>query len=302
MKEVWLILKKYLELFISVGCALLTSWFDKIELLTLQKISNILMILLMTIGLIKFIFANVKLPNWLSKLVHTQKPIKSVDYMNDPIEVGEKTGQLVSDTLTLSTIIYKGGKKFMKKILNAIKGLFVWLWGNKAQLADAIYVFLTGVVLNVLIYSDIANMLLPEYLAVDWFKIAITVVSVVMTILSWINTATSRKFDSLATLTEVQKAKEDKKAQQTLNAEQLAKYNSIKADLLKRKVEIEAVIVEATKEIEKINARIELGISSEIVEHSNLSKLQATIVNAQNDLATLDVNIQTVESKINEYK
>ena len=190
----------------------------------------------------------------------------------------------------------------MEKLIKAIKGAFIWLWGNKSQLADAIYVFLTGVVLNVLIYSDIASTLLPNYLDVNWFKIAITIVSVLMTILSWINTGTSRKFDSLATLTAAQQAKEDKKAQQTLNAEQLAKYNSIKDDLLNRKLAIEATIVEATKEIEKINAKIELGISSEIVEQGNLSKLQNTIVNAKTDLATIELNIQTVELKMNEYK
>ena len=300
MKELWLIIKKYGELIASFVCGVLLNWFERLELVALQKIANLLMILLMAIGLIKYIFRNIRLPKWLYNLVHTQRSVKSVDYLNNPTKLGEQAGEMVVETI--KALKNKRRKNRMKKFFIGIKNVFVWLWGNKSQLADAIYVFISGVIINLFIYSDVAATLLPEFLGATWCKVAITVVSVVMTIMSWINTATSRKFDSIATLVAAQKVKEEAKAKKTLKAEQYAKYNSIMKDLLDKKVELENVISSATKEIERINAKIELKITSEIVEQSNLLKLHNKISAANDDLANLKVSIKTVESKIEEYK
>ena len=300
MKELWLVIKKYGELIASFVCGVLLNWFEKLELVALQKLANLLMILLMAIGLIKYIFRNVRLPKWLYNLLHTQKSVKSVDYLNNPTKLGEQTGQFVVDTF--KALKNKRRKNKMKTFFKGIKNVFVWLWGNKSQLADALYVFISGVIINLFVYSDVANTLLPEFLEVTWFKVAITVVSVLMTILSWINTATSRKFDSVATLIAAQKVKEEEKAKKTLKAEQYAKYNSIMKDLQEKKVELENIISSATKEIERINAKIELKITSEIVEQSNLVKLHNKITAAEDDLANLENSIKTVETKIEEYK
>lgn len=178
------------------------GWFSALDNNILNNIASLLTILALSIGITDWCIRKIKgkgkekprektqeKRQVLDLIEGTQKPFRAVNMLDNPMESGEKLGNLVD---SVSKTI--GGKK-MKKF-------FKWLWYNKEQLLSILYNAVIVVLSQVVIWSDLVYALYPDIssTAAIVTKISIGVVSALFTALNIRNVCVKHGLSSLDTI------------------------------------------------------------------------------------------------------
>lgn len=197
------------------------SFFTSVENEVLAKISNLLTILVIIIGLIDWLVrkhrnrANLKRQKTLEIIEGTQKPFKAVNMLNNPMRTSEKIGTLIEDTTKML-----GGKK-MKKFIK-------WIWYNKEQLLSIVYNVAIIVIANFLMWTDLLSGFFANFgnvkivLAIKLIAFGLSLVFAALTVR---NVCVKYGLSSLETIDNVLKQKAEA-AENKLTPEQKKSYKN----------------------------------------------------------------------------
>ena len=277
LTEIWII--------IASSCL---SWLSRIENDALSKITNLLTILVISIGLIDWILRKFKHKSQkkrkrqeiLSALENSQKPFRAVNMLENPMGTSEKIGTIIEKTLN-----FIGGKTKMKKF-------FKWVWYNKEQLLSILYnVVLVGLA-NFVMLTDALNGVLGVEVMPLWTKISVAVVSLALTALTVRNVVVTYGLSSLTTIDNILEERAEASARK-LTPEQRKQYkgylNVLHKSLEAKKDELK----KCTTELAKITALFEADsllvpnfASTKTELESTIKSCEATIENINGKIAT----------------
>lgn len=186
----------------AVIAAAVMAWFSRIDNNALNKVVNLLTILVITIGLLDWAIrklngrAKKKKEKKLEKrqvldsIENTQKPFRVVNMLDNPMETSEKIGNI------FDKIIKNLGGENMKKI-------FKWIWYNKEQLLSIGYNVVVIVLTNFLMWTDILNGFFEGFVGAQGIliiKVAALVLSLMFTALTVRNICVKHGVSSLTTI------------------------------------------------------------------------------------------------------
>ena len=274
----------------SVIVSVVISWFARVDNAVLSKISNLLTILVILIGLFDWSVrkyrhrANAKQQKSLDILESTQKPFKAVNMLNNPMGTSEKIGALIEDTTKML-----GGKK-MKKF-------FKWVWYNKEQIASIAYNIAIIVATNFLMWSDLLNEFFASWASpttVLVVKIAALLISVAFTAITVRNVCVTYGLSSLDTIDKVlaeRAAEQERKL--TPEQKKALKYNItvLMGALEKANAELKTFEIELEKITALYNADNSL-VADFVIKRQNYEK----------KIAASKAVVTTIEGKIAAYK
>lgn len=268
------------------------AWLTQISNETLQKIVSLLTILAITLGLLDWGARKVsgkvrkKKPGStiLEKIEGTQKPFKTVNMLNNPVEPGEKIGNFV-DKISKD---FNGG--------TTMKKFFKWVWYNKEQLGSIAYSAAILVLSQMAIWTDLIAAFLPMLpptgvLAVE---ITICVLSVAFTALTVRNVCVKYGLSSLDTI-DAELAKRAQEAQNKLTAEQKKQLKQYIATLQKTLGQAKADHDKAETELAEISTLY--NADNSLVPDYARKKAELTA-----QISRAAAVIANVETKIAAYK
>ena len=269
------------------------SWLTSVDNGVLQRISNLLTILVITIGLIDWSVrkirhrANTKnqMQNKpLDILESTQKPFKAVNMLNDPMGTSEKLGALAEGITKMI-----GGAK--------VKKVFKWIWYNKEQLVSIGYNAAIIVMTNFLMWTGMLNDILAEWAGAEMVltaKIVALVFSVACTIVTIRNVCVTYGLSSLDTIDKVL-AERAAEAERKLTPEQIKALKSnisiLNGVLEKAKTELKTAETELDKITALYNADNSL-VADFVVKRQTYEK----------KIAASKAVVANLEGKIADYK
>lgn len=233
----------------SIIASSVISWFATVDNLALSKISNLLTILILSIGLIDWSVrkvrnrAAIKKQKPLDIIEGTQKPFRAVNMLDNPMGTSEKIGTLIEDTTKML-----GGKK-MKKF-------FKWIWYNKEQLLSIAYNVAVIVAVNFLMWTDLLNGFFESFVGAEGMlvgKITALALSVLFAALTVRNVCVKYGLSSLNTIDNVLKQKAEA-AEKKLTPEQKKSYKASIAILQDALAKANTELKNAEIDLEKITA------------------------------------------------
>ena len=186
----------------AVFVAAVMAWISRIDNNMLNKIVNLLTILIILIGLTDWFIRKIKSNRATKKkqdkrqvldlIENTQKPFKTVNMLDNPMETSEKIGNLVDK------ISKKIGGETMKKF-------FKWLWYNKEQLFSILYNIALMVLSQIAVWTDLVSAIMPvkSPTAVIIVKVIICALSIAFTALTVRNICVKYGLSSLDTIDKV---------------------------------------------------------------------------------------------------
>ena len=232
------------------------SWFSRLDNQVLAKISNLLSIFILVIGLIDYFSRGkrrkraeskqgkqTRQKNGLEIIEGTQKPFKTVNMLNDPMATSVKIGTLIEKTKKML------GGKYMKKF-------FKWIWYNKEQLLSIAYNTAVIVLVNFLMWTDLLNGFFASFVGAEGIlaiKIVAIVMSVLFAALTVRNVCVTYGLSSLDTIDKVLKEKAEA-AERKLTPEQKQNYKESIAILKTALEKAQTELTTAETELAKITA------------------------------------------------
>lgn len=283
---------QFLKDYWAVAAATAGAWLSRIRNETLQKIVSLLTILVIVLGLLDWGVRKIRgrvrkqKPGGdiLEKIEGTQKPFKTVNMLDNPIEPGEKIGNFV-DKISKDL---NGGKN-MKKF-------FKWLWYNKEQLGSILYSAAIITLSQIVIWKDLLWVVLPILPATGStvVKVAIGLLSVGFTVLTVRNVCVKYGLSSLDTIDKVLA----EKAQAATNKLTTEQKKALKANITTLQQTLEKNKAELT-EHEKTLAEITTLFTADSTLVPDYARKKAEL-NAH--VAHVTAVIANIEAKIAEYK
>ena len=279
LTEIWII--------IASSCL---SWLSRIENDALSKITNLLTILVISIGLIDWILRKFKHKSQkkrkrqeiLSALENSQKPFRAVNMLENPMGTSEKIGTIIEKILN-----FMGEKTKMKKF-------FKWVWYNKEQLLSILYnVVLVGLA-NFVMLTDALNGVLGVEVMPLWAKISVAVVSLALTALTVRNVVVKYGLSSLTTIDNILEERAEASARK-LTPEQKERYkvylNALNKSLNDKKGELKR----CTTELAEMTALFE-------ADSLLVPDFVSTKAELENTIKSCEVSIENINGKIATYK
>lgn len=275
----------------SVIVGSVISWLGSVNNEYLSKISNLLTILVILIGLTDWAVrklrhkkANKNQQNALDSIENTQKPFRAVNMLNNPMGTGEKIGVLIEDTTKLL-----GGSK-MKKFIK-------WVWYNKEQLLSIAYNVVVIALANFLMWSDLLNGVVESFVGAQGVlavKIVAIVISVAFAALTVRNVCVTYGLSSLDTIDKVL-ADKAAAAEKALTPEQKKQYKAYIATLQTALEKAKAEVATAKTELEKITALYN-------ADNSLVTDFVVKRATYEKKIAASEAVVANIEGKIAEYK
>ena len=284
----------------ALVAAAIGAWLSNLQNETLQKIVSLLTIAAITLGLLDWgarkIRGKVRKKNpentpentpggsILEQIEGSQKPFKTVNMLDNPIEPGEKIGNFVDKISTL-----QGGVK-MKKF-------FKWVWYNKEQLSSILYQALLLALANFMLFTDTFDLVATVYLGAPmplWIKITAIVVSLGMTALSVRNICVKYGLSSLDTIEQVLTEKAQA-AENRLTSEQKKEIKAQLATLQQTLAKTKEALAAHEKELAEVNTLYNADNSLVTNYAARTAELKALI-------ARCTKIVPNIEAKIAQYK
>lgn len=265
------------------------SWFSSLDNNVLATISNLLTILVISIGLIDWLIrkkrsrAN-KQTDTLDVIESTQRSFRAVNMLNNPMETSEKIGTIIEDTTKML-----GGKN-MKKV-------FKWIWYNKEQLLSIVYNVAIITFANFLMWTDMLNGLIEPVAGAGGalaIKIVAIVASVLFAALDVRNVCVKYGLSSLATIDEIL-ATRATEVKHKLTPEQKATYKNSIATLRKALEKEMVELLTAEDELKKMTTLYE-------ADASLVANYATQCAEFEKKIATIKPVIANIESKIAEFE
>lgn len=281
IKEMW-----------AVIAAAAMAWLSRIDNNTLNIIVNLLTITVILIGLIDWAVRRIRNTAKNRKprrpvidiVESTQKPFKTVNMLENPMETSEKIGSFV-DRISRE---FKGGAK-MKKF-------FKWAWYNKEQLFSIAYSIALLALSQMAIWTDLVASLLPALspVAVIIVKIAVCVISLAFTALTVRNVCVTYGLSSLDTIDRVLAERAEAETRK-LTPEQKKTLKAYISTLQNTLNQTRAELTEAEKALAEVTALY--NADNTLVANYSQRKSELTA-----KVARCNAVIANVESKIADYK
>lgn len=281
----------------SIIVSSVMSWFQSIDNNLLNIIVNLLTILVISIGLIDWIFRKVKQSrikkqekseahkkNVLEAIEGTQKPFKAVKMLENPMETSEK----------MITIF----EKFTKLIGGIkMKKFFKWVWYNKEQLLSIAYNVILIALANMLMFTDVLNgfvIAMAGTQSAIWVKVSAIVVAVLFTALTVRNVCVKYGLSSLDTIDE-ELAKRAEAAENKLTSAEKTTYKTYVSTLNETLKKAKDELATAESELARITA---LYNADNTLVADYVTKKQAY----EKKIAANKAVVTNLEQKIADYK
>lgn len=286
----------FLKEFWAVIVSEILSWLNCLDNNVLAKIGNLLTILILLIALFDYFILKKRKSNkqnnakqtekrqnndFLGAIESTQKPIKAVEMLENPMRAGEKIGETIE----------KINERFN---IMKIKKFFKWLWYNKEQLGAITYNVIAIALANFVMFTDSLNGIFGIAEIPLWAKISVCAVSVLFTALTVRDVVCKYGLSSLGTINEHLAKKAEEKANK-LTKEQKAQYKSYISILNKELDSAKAKLDGYVAEYEKIVARHNADAS--LVP--NFATIKAEL---EAKIKTEQVAFDNINAKFNNYK
>lgn len=284
----------FLKEFWAVIVSALLSWFNCLDNNVLAKIGNLLTILILSIALFDYFYRKKRKTNTketdkrqyndngiLGAIESTQKPIKAVEMLENPMVLGEKIGETIE----------KINERFTKM---KIKNFFKWIWYNKEQLGSILYNIALIALANFAVFTDSIQGMLGIEVFPLWAKIVIAVVVVAFTVLNVRCVVVKYGLSSLGTINEHLAKKAAEKAEK-LTPEQKAQYKAyisiLNKELDSAKAKLDGYVAEYEKLVARHNADASLV--------PNFANIKADF---DSKIKVEQVSIDNITAKISAYK
>ena len=185
----------------SVVVKSILEWLEHIDNHKLDVVVNLFTITVIVIGLTDWSIRKFKERHGKKQtkggavkfIAGTQRPFKTVKMLENPMEAGEKLGELIEE---ISEDI--GGNNKMRKF-------FKWVWYNKEQLFSIAYSIMLMVLSQIATWTDAINSIFPNLMGTGLIvtKIVVGVLSIALTALTVRNICVKYGLSSLNTIDKV---------------------------------------------------------------------------------------------------
>lgn len=277
----------------TVFASTVLGWFSAINNDVLETIANLLTILILIIALVEW-RARKKAGKAtksqektqekrqvLGLIENTQKPLKVVHMLDNPMEPGERLGNLVD---SISKTI--GGNK-MKKF-------FKWLWYNKEQLLSIVYNVIIIAFANLAMFTDALAGIVGIGVMPLYAKIIVAVVSLAFTVLTVRNVVVKYGLSSLDTI-DAHLAKKAEEAANKLTPEQ---KKALKSAISTLQTNVNKAITDKTSALKTLSEITALFNADSTLVPDYGAQKQAL----ERDITKATATIDSLEVKIVEYK
>lgn len=296
-------IKSFWNIYGGIIASTFIAWLNDFSRSAMDTWTSYLVLTLTCISVLTFfkIMLFKQKPNGLADTAAlSQQSVKALKAAVDPVKQGEDLGQTIITTIK---VVRKGSV-----IMEKLKKLLKWLWGNKLTLISIVSNLVVSIIAQFLLYTDA----LKDF---EYFQVHDTAFKVVVTILCvlWLinNIFTAVTKYGLESLTQLQTRSEQLKEETTskLNATQKKVLKGTLAKFVKALNNIETAIDEANKVINVANQTLndlktlsKVGIALTGEQQQAYSEAELTITNKQREIAALEENKAKTLAQIEKIK